>query len=71
LPRPENWDAHRVIIKAVVGADGPGLCVVPQHRELVDATAAARREELAAFRDHEVIVEWSLECKSHRGSGPR
>ncbi|HEV7492547.1 acetyl/propionyl/methylcrotonyl-CoA carboxylase subunit alpha [Baekduia sp.] len=54
-----------VVVKAVAGGGGKGMRVVRFAGELVEATAAAQREALAAFGDDRVIVERYLERPRH------
>jgi acetyl-CoA/propionyl-CoA carboxylase biotin carboxyl carrier protein len=54
-----------VVVKAVAGGGGKGMRVVRAAEELEDATAAAKREALAAFGDDRVIVERYLERPRH------
>jgi acetyl-CoA/propionyl-CoA carboxylase biotin carboxyl carrier protein len=54
-----------LVVKAVAGGGGKGMRVVRAADELEDATAAARREALAAFGDDRVIVERYLERPRH------
>ncbi len=54
-----------VVVKAVAGGGGKGMRVVRAADELEDATAAAKREALAAFGDDRVIVERYLERPRH------
>ncbi|MET0603133.1 MAG: biotin carboxylase N-terminal domain-containing protein [Baekduia sp.] len=54
-----------VVVKAVAGGGGKGVRVVRAADELEDATAAAKREALAAFGDDRVIVERYLERPRH------
>jgi acetyl-CoA/propionyl-CoA carboxylase biotin carboxyl carrier protein len=54
-----------LIVKAVAGGGGKGMRVVRSADELEPATAAARREAMAAFGDDRVIVERYLERPRH------
>jgi acetyl-CoA/propionyl-CoA carboxylase biotin carboxyl carrier protein len=54
-----------VVVKAVAGGGGKGMRVVRAADKLEDATAAAKREALAAFGDDRVIVERYLERPRH------
>ncbi len=54
-----------VIVKALAGGGGKGMRVVRTPAELPDATAAAKREALAAFGDDRVMVERYLERPRH------
>ncbi|HWH96450.1 MAG TPA: biotin carboxylase N-terminal domain-containing protein [Baekduia sp.] len=54
-----------LVVKAVAGGGGKGMRVVRAAEELEAATAAARREALAAFGDDRVIVERYLERPRH------
>jgi acetyl-CoA/propionyl-CoA carboxylase biotin carboxyl carrier protein len=54
-----------VVVKAVAGGGGKGMRVVRAADELDAATAAAKREALAAFGDDRVIVERYLERPRH------
>ncbi len=54
-----------VVVKAVAGGGGKGMRVVRAADELEDATAAAKREALAAFGDDRVIIERYLERPRH------
>jgi 3-methylcrotonyl-CoA carboxylase alpha subunit len=54
-----------VVVKAVAGGGGKGMRVVRAADELEEATAAAKREALAAFGDDRVIVERYLERPRH------
>jgi acetyl-CoA/propionyl-CoA carboxylase biotin carboxyl carrier protein len=54
-----------VVVKAVAGGGGKGMRVVRDASELEAATAAAKREALAAFGDDRVIVERYLERPRH------
>ncbi|MGO9900368.1 MAG: acetyl/propionyl/methylcrotonyl-CoA carboxylase subunit alpha [Solirubrobacteraceae bacterium] len=54
-----------VVVKALAGGGGKGMRVVRSAAELEQATAAARREALAAFGDDRVMVERYLERPRH------
>ncbi|MGO9754411.1 MAG: acetyl/propionyl/methylcrotonyl-CoA carboxylase subunit alpha [Solirubrobacteraceae bacterium] len=54
-----------VVVKALAGGGGKGMRVVRSAAELEAATAAARREALAAFGDQRVMVERYLERPRH------
>jgi acetyl-CoA/propionyl-CoA carboxylase, biotin carboxylase, biotin carboxyl carrier protein len=54
-----------VVVKAVAGGGGKGMRVAFRPAELEAATAAARREALAAFGDDRVIVERWVERPRH------
>ncbi len=54
-----------VVVKAVAGGGGKGMRVVRAAAELEEATAAAKREALAAFGDERVIVERWIEMPRH------
>ena len=54
-----------VVVKAVAGGGGKGMRVVRAAGELEEATAAAKREALAAFGDDRVIVERWVERPRH------
>ena len=56
---------YPVVVKAVAGGGGKGMRVVRAAGELAAATAAARREALAAFGDDRVLVEHYLERPRH------
>jgi acetyl-CoA/propionyl-CoA carboxylase, biotin carboxylase, biotin carboxyl carrier protein len=54
-----------VVVKAVAGGGGKGMRVVRSADELEEATAAAKREALAAFGDDRVIIERWIERPRH------
>ena len=54
-----------LVVKAAAGGGGRGMRVVRAASELDDATAAARREALAAFGDDTVFFERYLERPRH------
>jgi acetyl-CoA/propionyl-CoA carboxylase biotin carboxyl carrier protein len=54
-----------LVVKAVAGGGGKGMRVVRSPEELEEATAAARREAMAAFGDDRVMVERYLERPRH------
>jgi acetyl-CoA/propionyl-CoA carboxylase biotin carboxyl carrier protein len=56
---------YPVVVKAVAGGGGKGMRVVRSAGELEAATAAARREALAAFGDDRVLIERYLERPRH------
>ena len=56
---------YPVVVKAVAGGGGKGMRVVRGPDELEAASAAARREALAAFGDDRVLVERYLERPRH------
>jgi acetyl-CoA/propionyl-CoA carboxylase biotin carboxyl carrier protein len=56
---------YPVIVKALAGGGGKGMRVVRAAEELEAATAAARREAMAAFGDDRVLVERYLERPRH------
>ncbi len=56
---------YPAVVKAVAGGGGKGMRVVRAPDELEAATAAARREALAAFGDDRVLVERYLERPRH------
>jgi acetyl-CoA/propionyl-CoA carboxylase biotin carboxyl carrier protein len=56
---------YPVVVKAVAGGGGKGMRVVRSADELEAATAAARREALAAFGDDRVLIERYLERPRH------
>jgi acetyl-CoA/propionyl-CoA carboxylase biotin carboxyl carrier protein len=58
-------DQFPVVVKAVAGGGGKGMRVVRSAGELGEATAAAKREALAAFGDDRVIVERWIERPRH------
>ncbi len=63
---PSGEDAgFPIVVKAVAGGGGKGMRVVRAAGELEDATAAARREALAAFGDDRVITERWIERPRH------
>jgi acetyl-CoA/propionyl-CoA carboxylase, biotin carboxylase, biotin carboxyl carrier protein len=54
-----------VVVKAVAGGGGKGMRVVRSAGNLAEATAAAKREAMAAFGDDRVIVEIWIERPRH------
>jgi acetyl-CoA/propionyl-CoA carboxylase biotin carboxyl carrier protein len=54
-----------LVVKAVAGGGGKGMRVVRSAGELEAATAAAKREALAAFGDDRVLIERYLERPRH------
>jgi acetyl-CoA/propionyl-CoA carboxylase, biotin carboxylase, biotin carboxyl carrier protein len=62
---PGDSGQFPVVVKAVAGGGGKGMRVVGAAQELAEATAAARREALAAFGDGRVIVERWIERPRH------
>ncbi len=56
---------YPVVVKAVAGGGGKGMRVVRSAGELEEATAAAKREALAAFGDDRVLIERYLERPRH------
>ncbi|WP_228943420.1 biotin carboxylase N-terminal domain-containing protein [Nocardioides sp. Leaf374] len=57
--------AYPVLVKAAAGGGGKGMRVVRSAAELEEATAAARREALAAFGDDTMLVEKYVERGRH------
>ena len=62
---PGDSGQYPVVVKAVAGGGGKGMRVVRAAEELEEATAAAKREALAAFGDERVIVERWIEQPRH------
>ena len=62
---PGDRGEFPVVVKAVAGGGGKGMRVVRAAAELDEATAAAKREALAAFGDERVIVERWIETPRH------
>ncbi len=54
-----------VVVKALAGGGGRGLRVVRSAEQLEQATAAARREALAAFGDDRVLIELWIDHSRH------
>jgi acetyl-CoA/propionyl-CoA carboxylase, biotin carboxylase, biotin carboxyl carrier protein len=62
---PGDGGNYPVVVKAVAGGGGKGMRVVRAAGQLEEATAAAKREALAAFGDERVIVERWIEQPRH------
>src|SRR5207249_3617333 len=63
---PSGEDAgYPVVVKAVADGGGKGMRVVRHEAELEEATAAAKREALAAFGDDRVMVEKWIDRPRH------
>jgi acetyl-CoA/propionyl-CoA carboxylase, biotin carboxylase, biotin carboxyl carrier protein len=62
---PGDGSHYPVVVKAVAGGGGKGMRVVRAADQLEEATAAAKREALAAFGDERVIVERWIEQPRH------
>ncbi|HWF55228.1 MAG TPA: biotin carboxylase N-terminal domain-containing protein [Solirubrobacteraceae bacterium] len=56
---------YPVVVKALAGGGGKGMRVVHAESELADATAAAKREAMAAFGDDRVMIERWIERPRH------
>lgn len=62
---PTDTSSYPVLVKAAAGGGGKGMRVVRSEAELAEATAAARREALAAFGDDTMLVERYVERGRH------
>ena len=62
---PGDGGPYPVVVKAVAGGGGKGMRVVRAADQLEEATAAAKREALAAFGDERVIIERWIEQPRH------
>jgi geranyl-CoA carboxylase alpha subunit len=56
---------YPVLVKASAGGGGKGMRVVERPRDLMAALAAARREALAAFGDHSLLLERLIRDARH------